>query len=128
MSHPWLAGTLYFRNVTQMTEGDRCGWCRRELVPTGGRGRPRRYCRQSCRQRAYELRRRQLAGTLQSNEVPITLTDFERLRDGLYVVSSALDDVDLDLSEDGDYEAAFRHLYAAASGLRRFDLVVATQG
>jgi hypothetical protein len=65
---------------------------------------------------------------LQSNEVPITVTDFERLRDGLYVVSSALDDVDMDLSEDGDFEAAFRHLYAAASGLRGFELVVAAQG
>jgi hypothetical protein len=56
------------------------------------------------------------------------VTDFERLRDGLYVVSSALDDVDMDLSEDGDFEAAFRHLYAAASGLRGFELVVAAQG
>lgn len=114
--------------MTKQPEGARCGWCGRELVITDGRGRPRRYCRQSCRQRAYELRRRQLVGTLRSTEVPIRLIDFERLRDGLYIVNSALDDVDLDLSEDGDYAAAFRHLYAAASGLRGFELVVTPEG
>jgi len=88
------------------------------------RGRPRQYCRQSCRQRAYELRRRQLTGTLQAHEVPISVSDFERLSDGVYRITAALEDVDADCAEDGDFEAAFRHLYAAAVELRGFELAV----
>ena len=43
------------------------------------------------------------------------------LRDRLYVLESALDDVEHDLrgSDDAEeYRAAFRHLYAAAAHLR----------
>ncbi len=36
----------------------RCDWCRRRLPEAAGTGRPRRFCRSSCRQRAYEARRR----------------------------------------------------------------------
>ncbi len=123
---PFWTAPGYFRTVTKEAVEPRCQWCGRELTFLVGRGRPRRYCRQSCRQRAYELRQRQLAGTLRSNEVPISLTHFERLRDGVYRLTTALEDVDLDLAEDGDYEAAFRHLYEAATELRDFELVVAT--
>lgn len=34
-----------------------CGWCGQVVVQPGGRRRLRRYCSQSCRQRAYEDRR-----------------------------------------------------------------------
>ena len=34
----------------------RCGWCRRVLPEQGSVGRPRLYCGQACRQRAYEQR------------------------------------------------------------------------
>ena len=37
-------------------EGRRCGWCRRVLPEQGSVGRPRLYCGQACRQRAYEQR------------------------------------------------------------------------
>ncbi len=37
-----------------MTE---CGWCGSAIEATGRRGRPSRYCRRSCRQRAYEARK-----------------------------------------------------------------------
>ncbi len=36
----------------------RCDWCRRRLPEAAPTGRPRRFCRSSCRQRAYEARRR----------------------------------------------------------------------
>ncbi|HXY46132.1 MAG TPA: hypothetical protein VEH29_18240 [Acidimicrobiales bacterium] len=113
--------------MTKYTKGPRCGWCGRDLALGGsGRGRPRQYCRQSCRQRAYELRRRQQAGTLQRHEVPISQADFERCRDGIYAITAALEDVEVDLAEDGDFQAAFRHLYAAATELRGFELTVST--
>ena len=38
------------------TPGRRCQWCSTAIVPTGRPGRPRLYCRRSCRQRAYERR------------------------------------------------------------------------
>lgn len=34
-----------------------CLWCGKPVIPQEGRGRPRKYCRPSCRQRAYESRR-----------------------------------------------------------------------
>jgi len=36
----------------------RCAWCRRRLPEAARTGRPRRFCRSSCRQRAYETRQR----------------------------------------------------------------------
>ncbi len=36
----------------------RCDWCRRRLPEAARTGRPRRFCRSSCRQRAYEARQR----------------------------------------------------------------------
>ncbi|MFZ4519810.1 MAG: hypothetical protein ACOYOP_15585 [Microthrixaceae bacterium] len=36
----------------------RCAWCRRTLPEPAATGRPRLYCRRSCRQRAFEARRR----------------------------------------------------------------------
>ena len=40
-----------------MGEQVRCAHCGRPLERGDGVGRPRSYCRRSCRQRAYELRR-----------------------------------------------------------------------
>lgn len=74
------------------------------------------------------MRRRQLAGTLRSDEVPIAAADFERVRDGLYALTAALEDVEADLADDGDYEAAFRHLYRVAMDLRGLELEVSPQG
>ena len=39
-----------------MSQVSSCAWCGKALV-TNRRGRPRRYCGASCRQRAYESRR-----------------------------------------------------------------------
>jgi len=59
--------------------------------------------------------------------VPISRDDFERLRDGIYRLTSALEDVDLDLSEGGSLGAAFHHLRAAAMDLRDFELAVSPE-
>lgn len=54
-----------FVTVTELRGGGpgagddgRCSWCGRRLPDPAGTGRPRRYCRRSCRQRAFEARRR----------------------------------------------------------------------
>src|SRR6478752_4021330 len=40
------------------SSSDRCAFCRRAMPEPAGVGRPRTYCRRSCRQRAFEQRRR----------------------------------------------------------------------
>ncbi|CAL9610808.1 hypothetical protein [Nocardiopsis dassonvillei] len=56
-----------------------CDWCGKEFSPRAkGKGRPRRYCDRSCRQRAYEVRtarerqeRDQEAGTARRDDEPV---------------------------------------------------------
>ena len=91
------------------------------MTSTPGRGRPREYCGQACRQRAYELRRRQAAGTLGADEIPISITQWRSLQDRLYQLTAALEDVDQDLAgrpSTRAYREAFQHLYRAAEHLR----------
>jgi hypothetical protein len=111
--------------VTQINEGGSCEWCGRSFTQTSGRGRPRLYCRSSCRQRAYELRRREKEGALRPGEVPISRAAFRELQDKLYALTAALEDVDMDLSgspKTGEYKAAFQHLYRVADQLRGLEL------
>ena len=84
----------------------------------GGAGRPRRYCRQSCRQRDYEARRRSAELGLSEGELVITREELESVRDRLYVLQCAVEDVERDLAERGDdpedRERAFAWLLDAA--------------
>lgn len=69
-----------------------CAWCGREM-PQGGRGRPRKFCRPSCRQRAYE-QRRQLTGTGISADAVIMKPDKVRaLGDDLFELRCAAEDI-----------------------------------
>src|SRR5207245_1916503 len=63
-----------------------------------GPGRPRRYCKRSCRQRDYEARRR--AGELGINESELVVARhaLDDLYDRLYVLEAAVEDVDRDLA------------------------------
>lgn len=53
-----------FVTVTKLRSGvevpvvRRCAWCARRLPAPARTGRPRAYCRRSCRQRAFEARQR----------------------------------------------------------------------
>jgi hypothetical protein len=64
----------------------------------GGPGRPRAYCRQSCRQRHYEARRRRAELGLTEAELVVTREALDDLRDRLYVLEAAIEDVDRDLT------------------------------
>ena len=113
---PWYTVT-----VTESDQILRCRWCGRELAPSTGPGRPREYCRRSHRQRAFEARRLGERMGLDRGDALVDADALEDLRDRLYVLESALDDVEHDLrgSPDPDeYRVAFRHLYAAAAQLR----------
>jgi hypothetical protein len=98
----------------------RCAWCRRLYAASAGPGRPRRYCRRSCRQRAFEHRRRLGELGLTEAELIVARRDLDALHDSLYVLEAAVEDVDRDLAGSrtkADLEAALAWLLAAARPL-----------
>lgn len=62
-------------------------------------GRPKRFCRQSCRQRAYEARRRSTELGLGDDELVVTRNELDDARDRLAEVTDALDDARTDLAD-----------------------------
>lgn len=84
----------------------------------GEQGRPRKYCRRSHRQRAYEARLLAERMGLDGGEALVSAVALRALNDRIYVLEAALADVERDLRQDPDHRAAFTHLYAAAAQLR----------
>jgi hypothetical protein len=67
-----------------------------------GPGRPRAFCKTSCRQRDYEARRRADELGLSEDELIITREELELLKDRLFELRCALDDLDAGDEEDMD--------------------------
>jgi hypothetical protein len=83
-------------------------------------GRPRQYCRHSCRQRDYEARRRASEVGLSEAELVIARQELDALHDALYVLEAAVEDVERDLQASStrrDYEEAVAWLLDAARPL-----------
>ena len=80
-------------------EQRRCGWCRRVLPQQGSVGRPRQYCGQACRQRAYEQRNATTKAGLSGDVVLVTRAELDGLQDRLYQLRCALEDVQTLLTE-----------------------------
>ncbi len=80
----------------------RCLWCGRELPAAQGIGRRRRYCAQSCRQRAYENRNALERGSLPPDAVVLSGLERDDLADRLYQVRCAAEDVATALGESAD--------------------------
>lgn len=92
-----------------------CLWCGRNFSVPEGPGRPRVYCRQSCRQRDYEARRRAAELGLDEHELVVTREELETTRDRLYVLSCIVADVERDLAtSDVDSDHALKLLLDAA--------------
>jgi len=79
--------------------GGRCVFCGRRLPAAASTGRPRRYCRQACRQRDYEARLRAAEAGLSEAELVVTRHELDELYDLLYVLECAVEDVDRDLAK-----------------------------
>ena len=77
-----------------------CAWCGRRFEASSGPGRPRQYCKRSCRQRDYEARRKASERGLDEDELIITRTELNELRDRLFVLSETVKDVEADLTDD----------------------------
>jgi hypothetical protein len=87
--------------VSEHKDGEprRCGWCRRVLAQQGSVGRPRLYCTQACRQRAYEQRSATARAGLPDDVVLVSRAELDGLQDRLYQLRCALEDVDTMLRE-----------------------------
>lgn len=110
------------KNRSSDPEGEerRCGWCGRRYKAAIGPGRPRLYCRRSCRQRDYEARMRAAELGLSEHDLVVTRQELSRLDDLIYVLACAVEDVDRDLSVEHDTEdvqRALRWLMEAARPL-----------
>ncbi len=82
-----------------MTQSQRCHWCGGEL-PDARLGRPRRYCGQACRQRAYEHRQLTTRVGLDPDAVVVSARDLQDLQDRLFQLRCAVEDVQTAIAED----------------------------
>lgn len=108
-----------------MTAGEhstrRCRWCGRRFSVAPGPGRPREFCRRSCRQRDYEARQRSAEVGLSEDQLIVARATLDELRDRLYVLEAAVEDVERDLAgdpSDQDYRDAVQWLLEAARPLQ----------
>lgn len=60
-------------------------------------GRPRVFCKRSCRQREFEARARAARHGLDETDLIVARSELEQLRDELYVLQCAVEDVDRDI-------------------------------
>jgi hypothetical protein len=89
-----------------MTEMPRCRWCRRVLPERSGRGRPKQFCSQRCRQWDWVARQRARELELSEGELVIARSELDALHDDLYVLACAVQDTERDLGEDGTRRSA----------------------
>ena len=74
----------------------RCRWCGRAIALRPGPGRPKEFCRQGCRQADYVARQRSAEVGLGESELIVTRVALDDLRDRLYVLEAAIEDVERD--------------------------------
>ena len=103
-------------------EARHCAWCGRRLPDSGRIGRPRRYCAQPCRQRAYERRAAVQRGGLPEDAVVLSAGELADLQDRLFQLRCAAEDV-VTAADDGAGPGELKNLAAAvvenAHGLER---------
>ena len=88
-------------------EQERCRRCGRAFA-VQRTGRPRQYCRDSCRQMDYQARRRAKELGLNESELIMARSELDQLRDALYVLEAAVEDVERDLAATQDDPAEVR--------------------
>lgn len=69
-----------------------CAWCGRSIVDSQ-RGRRRKYCKQSCRQRAYEQRTLTEGTSIPADAVILTAEELDGVRDRLFELRCAAEDL-----------------------------------
>jgi hypothetical protein len=99
-----------------------CVWCGEAMATQRGRGRPRKYCRPSHRQRAYEARREAQRRGLGPDEVLLKRHSWLTLRDALAQLQEVGGRVAQDVAAgelpQADYVQAVGRLNAAVAELQ----------
>jgi hypothetical protein len=106
--------------VTESPGERRCRWCGRAIAVAPGPGRPKQFCKQSCRQADYIARQRAAEVGLGEAELIVTRAALDDLRDRLYVLEAAIEDVERDQDQANsaqDLRDALSWLLAAAKPL-----------
>ncbi|WP_194163424.1 hypothetical protein [Mycolicibacterium sp. P1-5] len=78
--------------MTRRSRSQPCRWCGREVADVG-MGRRRQYCRQSCRQRAYEQRALVKGSAIPEDAVVLSVDEAAELSDRVFQVRCAAEDV-----------------------------------
>ena len=78
-----------------------CTWCGREIVESE-RGRRRKYCKRSCRQRAYEQRSLTEGTSISSDSLILSPDELTSLGDRLFALRCAVEDLDTAIAEGED--------------------------
>ena len=109
---PASAGTRCATTVA----AQRCGWCHYPLGPLNEKGRRRHYCSQSCRQRAYQSRKRARQLGLGEGELVVSSVLLGRMNRRLQALEEALSEAEKANVQATDERVA--RLCEAASRLR----------
>ncbi len=104
--------------MTELRQGGedqeiRCRWCGRRVDRLPGRGRPREFCRDGCRQQAYLARKLAQSHGLGDDDLVVSRTTLEEFQSRLYCLQAALEDISRDLersAEPADIAAALAWL------------------
>lgn len=77
----------------------KCRWCRHTIATRQGRGRPREFCSQACRQWDWVARQRAAELQLAEDELVVTRSELNEVRDRIFVLACAIDDVASDVDK-----------------------------
>ena len=99
--HPPVYSRVRGHRVVEPPTVSTLSLCGRE-VADAGLGRRRQYCRQSCRQRAYEQRSVVRGTSLAPDAVVLTADEAAELADRVYQVRCAAEDVSTAVEEGAD--------------------------
>jgi len=80
-----------------------CQWCGKD-IDQGGRGRPRKFCSASCKQRAYEQRNNVSGTDIPADAVILSPDKVQGLRDGLFELRCSAEDIQTAAEEGASAE------------------------
>ena len=91
---------MLFRSAMRAGGGEsraRCAWCRHPFPESTGPGRPKKFCSQKCRQWDWVSRQRASELELSENELVVARAELDNLKDLIFVLQCAVNDVRHDL-------------------------------
>ena len=88
----------------------KCRWCRHTIATRQGRGRPREFCSQACRQWDWVSRQRAAELELSETELVVAREELDNLKDLIFVLQCAVNDVTADLASSRHTKDSLREL------------------